>query len=112
MNYEHAWGDGIPNLRYMESIQDDMEKSNSVTLDLKPQEGTIDEIKFNLDETCHKYIQKAIRLHEERKSKIETKILPVRKYNFEKLFVKINLQFGNAPAYENQFMPADSSKVI
>ena len=83
MNYEHAWGDGIPNLRYMESIYDDMEKSNSVTLDLKPQEGTVDEIKFNLDETCHKYIQKAIRLHEERKSKIETKI---RNFSFDQSF--------------------------
>lgn len=88
INYEHAWGDGIPILRFMEAIDDHINIENPVTETMRSEPGNPKEITFKLDDKANHYIDNAVQFHNNRMSKLHTEVLPEsRKITFFALLI-------------------------
>ena len=62
LTYEHAWGDGVPNLRYLETIGAHIKYQSRIDDQMKPKMGEIGkkgltEIEFNIDQHTKVYIK-------------------------------------------------------
>ena len=67
MTYEHAWGDGVPNLRYLETIGAEIKNKSKVGPEMEYNPGCLDEIEFNLDQKSKEDIEKAYQFNEMQK---------------------------------------------
>ena len=76
MTYEHAWGDGVPNLRYLETIGAEIKNKSKVGPEMEYIPGCLDEIKFNLDEKSKDDIAKAYQFNELQKKDLLVDSLP------------------------------------
>jgi len=63
LTYEHAWADGVPNLRYLNLIGKQLQKDSKVDRHMLYRRGEINEIKFALDDKAKEYINKAEKKH-------------------------------------------------
>ncbi|KAK9889185.1 hypothetical protein WA026_004464 [Henosepilachna vigintioctopunctata] len=59
VNFEHAWGDGVAMLRYMQDIHKDSENKPQVTLNMKPK-SDVDEGVFRLDFVLNDHLKTEI----------------------------------------------------
>jgi len=85
LTYEHAWGDGVPNLRYLETIGAEIKNKSRVGPDMEYKPGNLDEIKFSLDGKSMEDIKKARQFNELQKKDLLVDSLPA----------------GNAPIFES-----------
>lgn len=76
LTYEHAWGDGVPNLRYLETIGAEIKNKSKVGPEMQFNSGKLDEIKFSLDERSQDDIKKAYQFNEEQKTDLLVDSLP------------------------------------
>ena len=76
LTYEHAWGDGVPNLRYLETIGAEIKNKSRVGPDMEYKPGNLDEIKFSLDGKSMEDIKKARQFNELQKKDLLVDSLP------------------------------------
>ena len=76
MTYEHAWADGVPNLRYLETIGAEIKNRSKVGPEMEYKLGCLDEIQFNLDERSKEHIVKAYQFNESQKKDLLVDSLP------------------------------------
>ena len=76
LTYEHAWGDGVPNLRYLETIGAEIKNKSRVGPEMEYRPGNLDEIKFDLDEKSIEDIKKAHQFNELQKKDLLVDSLP------------------------------------